>query len=134
MTTPPRGGVVRLVLVSFWGPKIRTHFFKKCPQHQSRSSEMCFDTSLTSPGTSSTTLFMIMIGFGQYFAFFVKNRSRFGLGQDHPPPRGGGHRDRLTVTNLRDVTVGRSQGGRGVTCRGRSSKNFLSKMMWRTRW
>ena len=79
-----------------WGPKIT---FKKCPQLQSKSSETCSDTSLTLLGTSSTTLFMIMIGLGQYFVIF----DFFGLVlvflPPCPPTLGGS-----TVTVLRSRT------------------------------
>ena len=64
---------------------------------------MCSDTCQTLLGTFPTTLLMIMIIFVHYFAIFGFWWSRFGLGQDPPPLRGrGGHRDRLTVTNLSD--------------------------------
>ena len=59
------GGPSRLSRV--YPPKI---VGKKCPQLQSKSSETCSDTCLTLLGTSSITLFMIMIGLGQYFAIF----------------------------------------------------------------
>ena len=92
-------------LVTLIGPKIAKHFFKKCPQLQSKSSETCSDTSLTLLGTSSTTLFMIMIRLGQYFEIFEK----FGRALVATRPQNlktlgeGGHRDRLTVTNLRAI-------------------------------
>ena len=97
------GGVVRLVLVSFLVPKIKTIFFEKWPQLQSKSSEMCSDTSLTLLGTSPTTLFMIMIGFGHYFVIFVFFWSRFGLARTHPPPSPRG-RGGVSVTVLRSRT------------------------------
>ena len=62
-------------------------FFKNVSQHQSKSSETCSDTFLILIGTSSTTYFMIMIGFEQKIVFFEK----FGLESvpTLPPPGGG---------------------------------------------
>ena len=87
--TPPQEGEVSFDLSL--GSIFRSTFFQKCSQHQSRSSQMYSDTSLTSFATSLTTLFMIMIGFEHFFVFCVK----FGLvfiSRDPPPPTQGGAR------------------------------------------